>query len=119
MAFLHASTCSPPLTCNTQKEDRANVQALPSLRRDPWEPVKFESCEGAKASQGKEQTRTEAEVNTVLDQTRLHAVLCELNTYQSPASSRTATAFPRPPGGLSLDKLKLVSDRCQLLFLDT
>ena len=46
--FSHASTCSPLLTCNTRREGRANVQALPSSRRDPWETVKFESCGGAK-----------------------------------------------------------------------
>ena len=27
--FSHAPTCSPLLTCNTRKEGRANVQALP------------------------------------------------------------------------------------------
>ena len=46
--FFHVSTCSPPLPCNTHKEGRANVQALPSSRGDPWETVKFESCGGAK-----------------------------------------------------------------------
>ena len=113
--FPHASTCSPLLPCNTRREGRANVQALPSSRGDPWKTVTFKSCEGAKVSQGKEQMRTE--VNTVSERTRLHAVLCELNTCRSPVGSRTATAFPRPSGGLPLDKLKL-SDRCQLLFLD-
>ena len=47
--FSHASTCSPLLTCNTRREGRANVQALPSSRGDPWETVKFESCGGAKS----------------------------------------------------------------------
>ena len=46
--FSHASTCSPLLTCNTPREGRANVQALPSSRGDPWETVKFESCGGAR-----------------------------------------------------------------------
>ena len=41
--FAHASTCSPLIACNTRREGRANVQALPSSRGDPWETVKFES----------------------------------------------------------------------------
>ena len=30
--FSHASTCSPPLPCNTRREGSAKVQALPSSR---------------------------------------------------------------------------------------
>ena len=48
MPFSHAPTCSSPLTCNTRREGRANVQALPSSRGNPGETVKFEPCGGAK-----------------------------------------------------------------------
>ena len=46
--FWHALTCSSPLTCNTRRDGRANVQALPSSRGYPGETVKCESCGGAK-----------------------------------------------------------------------
>ena len=46
--FSHASTCSPPLPCNTRREGQVNSQALPSSCGHPWETMNFESCRGAK-----------------------------------------------------------------------